>query len=138
MKSVVNQVAEDVQHKSNEKDEVMYTPPTTFQGWLNLTMCCRTRVDMFLKRTKDNKFLLCGEYWLEILTIYIHNRRDEFNDQRLHPYGNTPEDLRWYLARRAENGSGVPMMKRYCASIRWEALCLRDFHTTIHTMSRDV
>ncbi|KAH7385895.1 hypothetical protein BKA66DRAFT_63532 [Pyrenochaeta sp. MPI-SDFR-AT-0127] len=98
-------------------DEILYTPPDTLSGWLNLTVSRPKKANMF---HKEDPFLRFKYIHFNTFTITFHNHEEGFEFRPERP------DTYQYAAGRVATEIGrwgpiedVPAMKRW--NIVWRA-----------------
>ena len=88
----------------------MYTPPDSFCGWRNLTICWST--DTYMFRPLD-PLLVFREFWFDTLTIHLHNNPNTYQFFRTHPYVHATKELANQMASYAETTGSIPRPNRW-------------------------
>lgn len=74
-------------------DEIVYTPPTNFHGWLNLTVSRPKRANMFHKQDPFNRFKYI---YFDTFTVKFHNHDSGFEFRR-----DSPDTYQYAVKRLA-------------------------------------
>ena len=110
MATAIAEIA-DLIHQSTGM-EMVYTPPGSFCGWRNLTICWHT-LNTYMLYPRCNPLLEFREFWFDTLTIHLHNDPNTYELFRTHPYIHATTELADVMASYAETTGSLPRPKRW-------------------------